>query len=111
RYALRPDNKMSDDRKKTAEMTRTRTGSTTVITRTTTIGITTKTIPIADISRSATETIDPWLKQNRGTKRRIGTGATVTQLVIRTTASGNILNQNRAQHAHARERDVPLPPF
>src|ERR1700694_1449718 len=94
RYALLPDNKTTDDRKKTAEMTKTGIGSTTVTTRTITIGTTAKTMPIADISRSATETTDPLLKQNRGIKGRIGTGATVIQIVITTTASSNILNQN-----------------
>ena len=51
-------------------MTRTATGFMTVITGTTTIGMTAKTTPIAGISRSGTESTGPLLKCERENKGR-----------------------------------------
>jgi hypothetical protein len=82
----RRGHKTTDVKKKIIETIGTAIESTTVITRTITIGTTTKIMLIAVISRNVTETTGLLLNSDRRTRSHIGTGATAIQT---TTTAAN----------------------
>jgi hypothetical protein len=88
---LRASRKTTDVKKKIIETIRTPIGSTTVITRTITIGTIAKIAPIAGISRSIAESTGPWLKLGRRSRGHTGIGAIVIQTTI--TAANNFTSK------------------
>src|ERR1700676_2600788 len=88
-FPLRQSHKIMDAKRKTIETAKTKTRSTTVATRTITIGMPTKTVPTVSTSAINTKNIAPLLKRNRKSKPRIGIGVTVIQ--IKTADANNVV--------------------
>jgi hypothetical protein len=85
--------------------TMTATRFTTATTRTTTIGIPTKTAPIASISGRNTESIVPSPKRAKNSRAHIGIGATVIRITGITEASRSVLaRRERICRDQPRER-------
>jgi len=90
---LRASRKTTDVKKKVIETIRTAIGSTTVITRTITIGTITKIVLIAGISRSITESTGPLLRLGRRSRGHTGIGAIVIRTTI--TAANNFFTSKK----------------